>query len=957
MRAITLCLALLAASALVAQAQQPAEPGPMPSLVEPTAAADRLASFETRMAGRSGSLLTNLEFANVGPTIMSGRVVDIDADPINPTRFYVAYASGGLWRTVNNGQSFEPLFDHEAVMTIGDIAVDWDHGETIWVGTGENNSSRSSYSGTGIYRSTDGGKTWEHRGLQETHRIGRIVLHPTNPDTLWVGALGALYSPNPGRGVYKSVDGGLTWNKTLFVGPNAGAIDLVADPNDPQVLYAAIWHRERRAWNLVESGSSSGIYKSSDGGKTWDQLPFAEGPGVGRIGLAMFDSNVLYAVLDNQDRRPLEEDDEEPQLTRDMLRTMNREQFLELDTTMVADYLEDNGFGSEYPAREIFQKVHEEDIEPIHLVWYVEDANRELFDTPVVGAEVYRSDDAGQTWRKTHEEFLDSVYNSYGYYFGEIRVDATDSDVVYLLGVPLLRSPDGGATWAAIGGPHVHADHQAMWINPKRTGHFINGNDGGVNITYDDGKTFFKANTPAVGQFYAIGVDDARPYHVYGGLQDNGVWGGPHTYEYSYGWYASGRYPYERYLGGDGMQVAVDPRTNNLVYTGSQFGYYVRINKASGQRESIRPEHTLGERPLRFNWQTPIHLSRHNPDVLYFGTNKVHRSFDRGRNWETLSGDLTQGGRKGDVPYGTLTTIDESPMRFGLVYVGSDDGLVHVSRDGGYTWKRISDDLPPDLWVSRVEASHHYMGRVYVTLNGYRWDHFEAYVYQSDDYGATWTEIGLDLPMEPVNVVLEDPANADLLYVGTDHGLYVSLDQGMTFMSAGPSLPYAPVHDLKIQARAKDLLVGTHGRSIYRADISELQLLTPELMDKVLHVFKVDPVTRSSFWGRQTAVWREPFQPDVAFCYWVGDAGEVTVHVRDAEGNVRSFADDAERGLNYVTYDLTADESAALAESREWEAADDGRYYLESGEYVIAISSGLEQAQAALTVRPPRPTR
>ena len=930
----------------------------MPSLVGATSGSDRLESFSGRMDRSASSIISNLEFVNIGPTIMSGRIVDIDANVADPTYMYVAYASGGLWRSSNNGQSFEPLFDHEAVMTIGDIAVDWSNNEVIWVGTGENNSSRSSYSGTGIYRSADRGKSWEHKGLEDTHRIGKILIHPDDGETLWVAALGALYSSNPNRGVYKTTDGGESWEQTLYVSDDAGAIDLVMDPDNPDVLYASMWHRERRAWNFVEGGEDSGIFKSEDGGLTWSRLEFISGEGVGRIGLAIFSSEILYAVLDNQERRPPEEDEEEEGLTREMLREMSREDFLEVDMEAVEGYLESNGFGSEYSPEKITQMIRDEEITPVHLVWYVEDANRELFDTPVKGAEVYRSDDAGVTWYKTHEEYLNAVYYSYGYYFGEIRVDATNDSLIYILGVPLLKSEEAGATWSSIGGPHVHADHQAMWVNPTRTGHLINGNDGGINISYDDGETFFKANTPSVGQFYAIGVDDARPYHVYGGLQDNGVWGGPHNYQHSYGWHASGEYPYDRYMGGDGMQVEIDTRTNNLVYTGSQFGFYARINKETGQRTSIRPQHKLGDRPLRFNWQSPIHLSRHNQDVLYFGTNKVHRSFDRGDNWETLSEDLTLGGQRGDVPFGTLTTIDESPLRFGLVYVGSDDGLVHVSLDGGYDWNAISNALPPNLWVSRVEASNHELGRVYVALNGYRWDHFDSYVYRSDDFGATWVAIGTDLPTEPVNVVLEDPVNEDVLYVGTDHGLYVSLDRGATFISAGPSLPHAPVHDLKIQERAKHLLVGTHGRSIYRADISHLQMLTGELLETELHLYEIDTVNHTSFWGSQSAVWREPFEPELTLSYWSASEAEVMINMLDENGDtLQTMTDAAEHGLNYVKYDLSVSSAYAEVSEDEMEAADNGVYYLIPGTYSVRFTMGEAISETTLTVRERRSDR
>ena len=936
----------------------------MPSAKAPTPAAERLNSFSLRIQEAGQSLVSNVAFDNIGPAVMSGRIVDIDANPLDPVQMYIAYASGGLWRSETNGISFEPLFDEEASMTLGDIAVDWARDEVIWVGTGENNSSRSSYAGTGVYRSRDRGESWEHMGLSDTHRIGRIVLHPTDPQTLWVAAVGALYSPNSHRGVYKSSDGGETWTQTLYISDKAGVIDLIIDPTNPGILYAAGWHRERRAWNFVEGGSESGIWKSTDGGDSWDRLAadgLPSGDTVGRIGLDIFPGNpeILYALVDNQARRPAEDEEEVPALTRETLRSMSVDDFLALDDETITEYLEDNNFGPQYSAEVIRGMVEEGTLEPVHLVWYVEDANRELFDTPVIGAEVYRSDDGGASWTRTHENYLDGVYNSYGYYFGEIRIAPHDVERIYILGVPFLASSDGGNSWESIGGPSVHADHQALWVNPSRPGHLIDGNDGGLNITYDDGVSWFKGNTPSVGQFYAIGVDDQTPYHVYGGLQDNGVWGGPHTYTASNNWHASGAYPYDRYMGGDGMQVEIDTRTNDIIYTGSQFGFYQRIETSTGTRTLIRPRHTLGERPLRFNWQTPIHLSRHNQDVLYYGSNKLHRSFNRGDDWETLSGDLTRGGRRGDVPYGTLTTIDESPLRFGLLYVGSDDGLVHVSRDGGYTWENITGEDWGELWVSRVEASSHELGRVYVTLNGYRWDHFAPYVYRSNDFGQTWEALHAGLPMEPVNVILEDPTNPDLLYLGTDNGLYVSIDGGASFMSMQNGIPHAPVHDLKIQARRQHLLVGTHGRSIYRADIAALQRLTPEIIASALTVHAPTETTRSPNWGRRFVWWADYNEPEVIIAYWAGSAGQVTVQVEGAEDAVlRTLTAEAKHGLNFLSYDLSVDEASADALMGEDDApvepGDNGVYYLVPGDYKLSFQLGDAEESEMLSVTSPR---
>lgn len=928
----------------------------MLSPVAPTPTAERLSSFEQRLLDAQSSPLSNVKLEGIGPTVMSGRIVDIDANPSNPIEMYVAYASGGLWRSRTNGLSFEPLFDEEASMVMGDIAVDWTRGEAIWVGTGENNSSRSSYAGTGIYRSLDHGESWEHMGLSDTHRIGRILIHPTDSQTVWVAALGALYSSSPHRGVYKTSDGGQTWTQTLFISDTAGVIDLVIDPLNPDILYAVGWDRERRAWNFVEGGNGSGVWKSTDGGISWERLAaegLPSGDTVGRIGLAIFpgDPQILYALVDNQSRRPTEDEDEVPALTREALRSMTTAEFLELDEEAIEEYLEENNF--EFDAEEIRTMMEEGSLEPVHLVWYVEDANRELFDTPVVGAEVYRSNDGGQSWSRTHENYLDRVYNSYGYYFGEIRVDPNDVERIYILGVPLLSSDDGGVSWVSIGGPSVHADHQALWINPSRPGHLINGNDGGLNITYDNGESWFKGNTPSVGQFYAIGVDDQTPYHVYGGLQDNGVWGGPHTYTESTGWHARGNYSYTPYLGGDGMQVEIDTRTNDIIYTGSQFGAYRRIETSTGASASIRPRHQLGERPLRYNWQTPIHLSRHNQDVLYYGSNKLHRSFNRGDDWETLSDDLTLGGRRGDVPYGTLTTIDESPLRFGLLYVGSDDGLVHVSQDGGYTWKNITAEDWGELWVSRVEASNHELGRVYVTLNGYRWDHFAPYVYRSDDFGETWEALDASLPMEPVNVILEDPVNSSLLYVGTDHGLYVSIDGGDSFTVMQNGLPHAPVHDLKLQARRSHLLVGTHGRSIYRADIAPLQALTPEVIASPLMAFEPEEQRYNTNWGSRFVWWGDYFEPELEIAYWSGSMGQVTVEVTDGEGEVlRTLTDEAEQGLNFLAYNLSVDQAMVPAgeDEESQEAADNGVHYLLPGEYQIRFQLGDAEDTVTLQV-------
>jgi len=410
--------------------------------------------------------------------------------------------------------------------------------------------------------------------------------------------------------------------------------------------------------------------------------------------------------------------------------------------------------------------------------------------------------------------------------------------------------------------------------------------------------------------------------------------------------------------------VQVDTRTNALVYTGFQFGNYFRIHQETGDTTPIQPQHDLGERPYRFNWQTPIHLSRHNQDILYLGSQYLHRSLDQGDTWEKLSPDLTGGGRAGDVPYGTLTDIDESPFRFGTLYVGTDDGRIHVTRDGGEEWTRIDDGLPQNLWVSRVVASHHAEGRVYASLNGYRWDHFDAYVYRSDDYGATWTRLGPDLPTEPVNVVREDPANEDVLYVGTDHGLYVSLDRGASFMAMRDGLPAAPVHDLKVHPRENDLLVGTHGRSIYRANVAHVQALTPEMQERPLHAFAIDSLRYNDGWGTRRAVWAEVDTASVTIPFYASEGGTATLTVRLEDGpRVQRFTRAADRGLNYAAYDLSADPDQLDAINRHveqqdddaepWEASDNAVPYLRPGTYTLELALNGTTETTTLTVQPP----
>jgi photosystem II stability/assembly factor-like uncharacterized protein len=952
---------LIGSVTLTAQVKR--DPKALPLKIPPfTPAKERIKSLEDKKERMANSILADLPFESVGPTVFGGRVSDLEVSPIDPTHFYVGYASGGLWETKNNGQTFSPMFQQEMVITIGDFAVDWKN-NTIWLGTGEVNSSRSSYAGTGIFKSTDGGKTWEHKGLGESHHIGRVLLHPTDTNTIWVAALGHLYSPNYERGVFKSNDGGENWEKVLFVDNNTGAVDLMLDPQNPNVIYASTWERSRSSWNFQEAGKGSAVWKSMDGGVSWENLStsgkgFPTGDNIGRIGLTATTEagqTILFAVVDNQNRRPAT-DEEKDGLEKKDFEGMSKETFLALEKNALESYLRDNGFPKKYTAETVKEQVKNDEIEPIALKIYLESGNNQLFDTEVIGTEVYRSNDSGKSWVRTHEDYLDAVYYSYGYYFGQIRVAPGNPDKLYVFGVPIIKSTDGGKTWESINGENVHVDHHDLWINPAKEEHLILGNDGGINISYDEGENWFKVAHPPVGQFYYVSVDHKEPYNIYGGTQDNGVWMGPSNYKPGKRYQMSGQYPYETILGGDGMQIMVDTRTNDLVYTGYQFGNYYRINTATGERKYISPRHQLGERPYRFNWQTPIHLSIHNQDILYMGSQKVHRSLDKGDSWEEISPDLTKGAMEGDVPFATLTTLHESPLQFGLLYAGTDDGLIHLSQDGGYSWENISQKLPEDYWVSRVQASAHKKERVYACLNGYRWDNFKTLLYVSEDYGNSWNKIGKDLPLESINVIKEDPENPNVLYVGTDHGLYISLNQGEDFIPAGKDLPFVPVHDVVIHPKNSDIIVGTHGRSIFKGNAREVQAMVDSVLEKELFVFDIQSINHRKSWGDRPYRWGEIQEPSLTIPLYAEKADSLQMQIYADDYILQDTTVSIHQGLNYLTYDLTFDSTHTeiyyqwLEEKNKDEKVpilkpgkETGKLYLRKGKYKVEFRKEEEE--------------
>ncbi|NIM17100.1 MAG: hypothetical protein GTO45_34290 [Candidatus Aminicenantes bacterium] len=825
----------------------------------------RVEWYQRHLQMNEMSTFKNLEWAFIGPVWMSGRITDIEALPGKPYTYYVAAASGGVWKTENEGTTWEPIFQHGLSTSIGDIALAPSNLQIIWVGTGENNSSRSSYSGAGVYKSEDGGKTWKHMGLWDTHHTGRIIVHPENPDVVYVAAVGHLYSFNEERGVFKTADGGKTWEKILYINHKTGVIDLVMDPSDTNILYAAAWERLRKAWNMWEDGPGSAIYKTQDGGKTWEKLTngLPTERKMGRIGLAVAHSNpnVIYALVDNQAA------EREPKPG-------------ELDS-----------YG--FPAKKIIK-----------------------------GAELYRSDDKGKTWKKINQHNIKYLYFEYGYYFGEVRVDPCNEDIVYLLGISLRKSVDGGKTFRALYYKDFHADHQAFWIDPGSPNHLIDGNDGGINISYDGGKTWKDLDNLPVVQFYNVYVDMETPFNVYGSVQDNGSFKGPVTHNPA----DDPAYDWKRIPGGEASYIEVDPTDANILYSEGSFGGLMRSNLEENSSKPIKPKAEKGEPRLRCTWLTPFIISPHNPFTLYFGSQYLYCSVDRGEHWQRISPDLTTNPKEeqGDVPYGAISTISESPLMPGLIYVGTDDGNVQVTKNGGVSWQKINAGFfPAKKWVSRIVASKFDKGTVYLSFNGYRDDDFQTYIYKSSDYGKTWEDISSNLPCGPVNVIWEDPQNKNVFYAGTDLGVYISLDRGKEWYSLLANMPTTFVHDLVVHPRDNILVAATHGRGFYTMDVSAIQTYASDekIQAKDLHIFEISTVTLPRSWWQP----RKPAQ----ITYTLKKAQEVKVTVLDAKDNViKSFKAEGAVGFNRITWNLTTD------------SRDRRKYFAPKGIYTIQINAG-----------------
>jgi len=754
-----------------------------PVRITNTDPAVRLQAYAKHVEMEAASKFKDLKWQFLGPKNISGRVTDVAVVAPKGKNYtmYVAHASGGVWKTENEGTTWDPVFQNGPSTAFGDIAIDPSDPERIWIGTGEANVFRSSNSGTGVYLTTDGGKTWEHKGLAGTNTIARIIVHPKNSNIVYVAASGTEWTQNPDRGVYKTVDGGKTWEKILFVNNETAANDLVMDPRNADVLYAATWQRTRQKWNdpRNHAGSNgSGIWKSTDAGKTWKQINagLPEARYRGRIGIDLCASkpDVIYAYVDNYEKA----------------RDPNE-----------AEKLDSYGL----PSAGIIK-----------------------------GATVYRSDDAGGTWTQVsgltapQKQFMERHSNTYGWVFAQIRVDPNDENTVYTMGLSLNVSRDGGRTFVRLRSPG--GDHHALWIDPANSNYLINGFDQGIAVSYDKGKNwkYFVNELPAC-QFFDVAYDMDTPFRVYGSMQDHGSF--RVKVDLSGGRDKIQPQEWENAPGGEGSRHAIDPTNPNIVYSAGFYGTLERSDYGKPgaypgypDSKTILPAQYPEEPRLRGQWLAPFVVSAHNPSIIYHGMQFLFRSLDKGDTWEKISPNLTAEvpGELGDIPYHTIFALSESPLKYGLIYAGTDCGNVWVTKDGGKKWDSINAGLPYQKWVSKLVASQHDLATVYMTQNGKRDDDIMPYVWKSTDFGKTWVDIGKGIPLGPVNVIAEDPVDAKILYVGTDQAVYVTTDGGATWNVLGTNLPSTYVHDLIIHPRDNMIVIATHGRGMWVLDANPI---------------------------------------------------------------------------------------------------------------------------------------
>jgi photosystem II stability/assembly factor-like uncharacterized protein len=733
---------------------------------------ERVVLTEKHVEMTATSPFKDLKWQYIGPTNISGRCTDVEAVSPHGNNYtiWIGSATGGVWKSINEGTSFEPVFRDMPTASIGDIAIDPNNPDVVWVGTGEANIFRSSNAGCGVFRTGDGGKTWKLMGLENTYTIGRVRVNPKNSNVVYVAATGHEWTPNPDRGLFKTSDGGKTWTKILYVDDNTGVYDLVLDPKNPDIIYCTTWERMRLKWNdprTYDTTMNNGIWKSVNAGKTWEKINegLPEPNKRGRIGIdiALSNPKVLYAYVDNY------------------------------EVAKAASPGELDSYGRQ-----------KKDI--------------------IKGATIYRSSNSGESWTQVsgltpeQKTFMEKHSATYGWVFGQIRVDPQNENILYTLGIWLNQSTDGGKTFRSLRGPH--ADEHGLWIDPSNPDYLLNVQDGGLTISYDKGKTWkFPIQVLPLAQFYNVAYDFSTPFRVFGSIQDHHSFYG--AVDLSSGRDKVPETEFRHTLGAEGSTHAIDPVDNNTIYSSTFYGNLARaeIDKYPESVKYLLPERLPGEVPLRGEWVAPTIISKHNHDIIYHGMQFVMMSRDRGDTWEFISQDLSYNdpAKQGDINYQTVSVLDESPLRFGLLYAGTDDGRIWRTMDGGKKWNEIRSGEVPVKFISRMVASSFDIGTVYMTQTGRRDDDFQVYIWKSTDFGDTWQDISGNIPVGPANVIREDPVNKDILYVGTDEGVYVSKNGGKKWDVLG-NLPFVYVHDLAIHPRDNMIIIATHGRGIWVMD-------------------------------------------------------------------------------------------------------------------------------------------
>lgn len=869
--------------------------------------------------------LAALKWRSVGPANMGGRVASIALCESDPKIWYVGFGTSGLWKTTNRGVTYTPVFDDHDTSSIGAVAVadapaEWPGwtavdadaaargedpvdraeagiGRIVWVGTGEGNGRNSSSWGNGVYRSTDAGATFTHLGLADTHDIPALTVDPRNPDSCLVAALGHLWGPNAERGIFRTTDGGATWEKVLFVNEHIGACDVVRNPANPDEVFAAMYQRRRTPWSFLSGGpadSGAGIYRSRDGGRTWSRLTAGLPAQTGRIGLTVSRANpsIVYATVES-----------------------------------------DVGgkFGDEW-----------------------NDRSR--------AGGVFRSTDSGDTWERR------SDFNPRAFYFSRIAADPVDPDKVWLGGWYLYRSTDGGATFHSGSANVAHVDYHAIAIDPADPDHILIGNDGGIYVSWDGGEKWDFHNTMAVGQFYNIAVDDSDPYRIGGGMQDNGSWIGPSasrrrdTGEFMGRAGALTNADWTFVFGGDGYRVQFDPTDPNTIYAEWQGGNAARIHLDTGTWWNIKPAAKEGEPKFRFNWNSPLVLSHHDPTVIYLCGNHVFRLTERGDHWTSISPELSRNeidrvrsvGSEAET-YGTVVSFAESPTNPAILWAGTDDGRIHRTSDTGGAWSDVTPSEVDGRYIAYLTASAHDPNRAYAAIDGHRSDRFDACILATDDAGATWRPIHSDLPPDsPVRVVIEHHRNPDVLFAGNERAAYISIDRGAHWVRLGKdSLPTVPVFDFAIQKRVHDLVAGTHGRSAWILDsIESLASLTPDILQQPLHVFTPRDARPRHFaeygylWSDKMFIANNP-PAHAIIDYWLRDFAEtdVKLSITDPDGHeLWSGSGPGKAGLNRVVWDAQPDAPKRLPNPH-------GRTALvPPGTYTVTVTVGSHSSSAPLIV-------